>query len=315
VAVETKEIASTPDGGAPVSYKVAGDQIFTLVGVRATFDGTGAAGAFLPCVQILSPAGHVLSQTIGSSVAAGASADVSFFPLRRIGTGGNVAPTVLNDIIKLTGPDIWLKLDETSGTTAHDSSGNGHDFTVPVGHVAPSWNNTHAPTGVNAPLFSNSGSGSALSLVTYPGLTGNWTVLGWFQFGASLSRNFCGQGDPQPPGGTGWEMTVFHQLSGEFPQAFFNNATGPYTFLADNAVVTNTWFFMGIVMSGGTVSMYINGAVQSTTLTPGYTATSGIWLGFSPGGFSFNGLASYLMVYGRALDAGTIGSIYSAAPG
>ena len=76
----TQEISGLGTSSAPLTYTVADAEGFDLAGVRATFDGTGAGGAFLPCVQILSPAGHVMAQTIGSSVLAGGSADVTFAP-------------------------------------------------------------------------------------------------------------------------------------------------------------------------------------------------------------------------------------------
>jgi len=65
---------------APFTYTVPGEQLLGLVAVRASFDGSGAAGAFLPSVQIKSAAGAVMVHAEGTSVAAGASADASFFP-------------------------------------------------------------------------------------------------------------------------------------------------------------------------------------------------------------------------------------------
>lgn len=44
-------------------------------------DGTGAGVAWFPCLQIVDPGGNVMSESIAaSSVAAGASADVTWFP-------------------------------------------------------------------------------------------------------------------------------------------------------------------------------------------------------------------------------------------
>lgn len=46
----------------------------------AHFDGTGAAGAFLPCLRLKSDAGIVAAEAVAATqVAAGASADVSWF--------------------------------------------------------------------------------------------------------------------------------------------------------------------------------------------------------------------------------------------
>ena len=45
---------------APFTYTVPGEQLLGLVAVRASLDGSGAAGAFLPSVQIKSAAGSVM---------------------------------------------------------------------------------------------------------------------------------------------------------------------------------------------------------------------------------------------------------------
>lgn len=66
---------------APAVYNVAGSTEIELLAGFATFDGTGAAGAFLPSIAFYSSGGLLITRTFPStSVAAGASADVSFFP-------------------------------------------------------------------------------------------------------------------------------------------------------------------------------------------------------------------------------------------
>jgi len=74
-------IIDLPVHAAPKQYMVAGAQEIILKGVTASFDGTLAAGDFVPAVQILDPGGHVVgTYTLGSTLAAGASADISWFP-------------------------------------------------------------------------------------------------------------------------------------------------------------------------------------------------------------------------------------------
>ena len=76
----TFPIAGLGSSAAPLDYKVQGDQEFTLLGIRAVFDGTGTASSWLPYVQILSGAGNEMIHSEGTAVLAGGSADVSFFP-------------------------------------------------------------------------------------------------------------------------------------------------------------------------------------------------------------------------------------------
>jgi hypothetical protein len=75
---------------APLSYVVPGSQEIVLVSLFAEFDGTGAAGSFLPCVRIVAPGGGVVGEYItDSAVAAGSSAEVTFAPfLRNAAAGG-----------------------------------------------------------------------------------------------------------------------------------------------------------------------------------------------------------------------------------
>ena len=88
-------IAATGSTSAPLSYTVAGAQEIIIRSLFASFDGTGAAGAFLPCVQVVSPAGQVVIEAItDASVAAGSSADVTFAPFLRPGGGGSSAASL-----------------------------------------------------------------------------------------------------------------------------------------------------------------------------------------------------------------------------
>lgn len=66
---------------APLGYVVPGAQEIIPKSITASFDGTSAAGPFIPTLQILAPNGAVLAACpVSTSVAAGASADVSWFP-------------------------------------------------------------------------------------------------------------------------------------------------------------------------------------------------------------------------------------------
>ena len=75
---------------APKSYTIAGAQEIILKGVSASFDGSGAASSWVPAVQIVDPSGHVVgTYPCGTALAAGASADVAWFP----GVGGQSQAT------------------------------------------------------------------------------------------------------------------------------------------------------------------------------------------------------------------------------
>lgn len=84
--VGTEYVKFSGDGPVPQDYTVAGAQTFDLQGVKADFDGSGAGGSFVPVVQILSPAGQVMAQAVGSVILAGGSATVTFAPFLKSAT-------------------------------------------------------------------------------------------------------------------------------------------------------------------------------------------------------------------------------------
>lgn len=80
---------------APLAYTVPNAQEIILKAAFATFDGSGAGAAFLPCVRIISSGNKIVGEYItDSSVAAGSSAEVSFAPFLR--NAGSAAAAVLS---------------------------------------------------------------------------------------------------------------------------------------------------------------------------------------------------------------------------
>lgn len=65
----------------PADWTLPANLQLLLKNVYASFDGTAAAAAYLPCLEILSDSGHMVGAYPSlTQVAAGASADVTWFP-------------------------------------------------------------------------------------------------------------------------------------------------------------------------------------------------------------------------------------------
>jgi hypothetical protein len=82
------QIFSGKKVAAPSTYVIPDSAEFILKCVNADFDGSGAAGDYLPCVSIVSSAGEVIARAVdqGVKVIAGSDAEVSWFPrLKRKG--------------------------------------------------------------------------------------------------------------------------------------------------------------------------------------------------------------------------------------
>lgn len=70
-----------PDHAAPLNYVVSNVAEIVPKSVRAVFDGTGAAGPFLPCLVFVSPQGHEIARCpVRDPVAAGADVEVTWAP-------------------------------------------------------------------------------------------------------------------------------------------------------------------------------------------------------------------------------------------
>jgi hypothetical protein len=145
-------IANTTVSSAPKDYTLSGSQELLLKAVRANMDGSGAAAAWFPCLQLLAPDGTVMWESVpASSVAAGASADVSWFP--RVGeSGGSSAATI-----------SWATLFDNAISVPAGSTYTQYDFTA-------------------ASFFTNDG--TTFTVDSTNGLTLNSN--GWYQYAATL---------------------------------------------------------------------------------------------------------------------------------
>ena len=74
------QILASQSVAAPLDYALPGSLEIILRCLVASYDGTGSGTAFLPAVQIISDSGHVAGTFVAAQVAAGASADVTWFP-------------------------------------------------------------------------------------------------------------------------------------------------------------------------------------------------------------------------------------------
>ena len=98
MADATQQILGLGTGLVPLDYNVTGDTDLDLVAVQADFDGSGSAVAFVPMVQIIGPAGQVMAQAQGDSIAAGASGTATFFPFGKKSSGGSTEDTKQQDM-------------------------------------------------------------------------------------------------------------------------------------------------------------------------------------------------------------------------
>jgi len=81
VATDDRQILVTGTAPAPANWLVPGNGQIRPKTITATFDGSGAGSAFIPTLKIKSDGGKLIgTYPVASSVAAGGSAEVSWFP-------------------------------------------------------------------------------------------------------------------------------------------------------------------------------------------------------------------------------------------
>lgn len=75
------QIHPTGTVSVPADYRIPESAELLLKNAYAHFDGSGAAGSYLPLIRIISDAGSTVVEAVSdTTIAAGASADASWFP-------------------------------------------------------------------------------------------------------------------------------------------------------------------------------------------------------------------------------------------
>jgi alpha-L-arabinofuranosidase len=203
-------------------------------------------------------------------------------------------------------PAAHWAFDEGTGTTAADSSGNGHNGTLGTGVTWATGNvGTHAikmtgtSTGVvtaTGPVVNTSGSFTASAWVDLASLSGYQTIL-------SIAGNNVAGFFLQFRGDTG--TFAFTRLASDSTSAAAAYSSDP------SAPVTGTWYHIVGVddASAGTLTLYVDGQSQgSVAFTGGWAANGNTLIGHG-----FYGGAQVDYVNGSIDDAELFASALSAA--
>lgn len=213
---------------------------------------------------------------------------------------------------------FW-RFEETTGTTANDSSGNGFNGTW-TGNVT-SVTGTAAALGANSTrAYSFDGTNAYVSVPHSPTLTitGDFTAAIWIYKNAEASDwvRLVGKGDGNTRTFGVWEENgsgtriLFQQYngSGVAVLSYYSTGTIPLT----------TWTHVACRMSGNNATIFINGASSGTatrTGTPG-SDTNPLTIGYAPGLHTFfNGRIDDVRLYNRALSDAEIAAIAAGGQG
>lgn len=226
--------------------------------------------------------------------------------------------TGYREVVLADTPLAYWKLDEASGTVAHDASGNDNHGTYTnsptlgvtglmldgVGATAVRFSRASAETVSIGDLSDFEFGGTApftveawVSLTTGPGSGEFYTVVQKYQPGGSPTR--------------GWEMLAING-----PQFSFQRRQDGATshIVTSGAVTIGTTYHVVVTYDGTTLTMYLNGAVVDTDATAVSLSTGSdplVIAGQDIDGDFMNGTIDEVSIYDRALTADEIGEHYA----
>ena len=223
-------------------------------------------------------------------------------------TTHSMSPSFYVDTVIADAPVGYWRLNETSGTTAADSSGNGLDGTYIGGVILgqPGLPPTLASTSV---LFNGSNSYVSVPASAILNLTAAWTQEVWVYLpgtagGVALAEDY--------PTNTRVLYTLIcgsNSTSVGFHNGSWRQTSGPGLASNEWAHVVGTW-------DGTALKHFINGALSGTSV-PGSLPTSGmngLYIGkrwdnaFGP---YFSGRIAEVAIYSTALSADKIAEHYA----
>ena len=193
-------------------------------------------------------------------------------------------------------PMAWWQLNEGTGGTAFDYSGNGHNGTVNSG---VSW--TANGVSGNAAFFDGTNGGNITISSSFK-LTANWTATMWVnRWGAKDSSVMLG-------GSTDGLKLEQHARTNHVGYTIYGKTDNALGYVAPQ----NTWTHLAFVETSAGVSLYVNGVFNSSfATTSGVDATT---IGFGLPAATTDYLDASLddvRVYNQVLTSAQISNIYN----
>ena len=210
-------------------------------------------------------------------------------------------------------PIAWWTFEEGSGTTAADSTGNGHTLTFSTGSQ-PTW----GPGRVGTHSLKCQGNTGYAATPAFPATS--WTAMLWFQAAAPLSLTqpelISINGTDSLSWGFGWG----HSVPEARQSAFYRDFSGAYGNIKLLGTLTpGVWYHLARTWDSATKvhTVYVNGAVNNTvTYAANVMTPAGNFAvcGDGKGGQPWAGLIDEGKIWARVLTATEIQTEYTSAP-
>jgi hypothetical protein len=311
-------IAALGTASAPEDYTIPNSLEIVPLAVRASFDGSGASGPFYPTLEFIAPGGNTIAECpCFTIVAAGGSADVTWFHIDQGTNAGTTQSSYEQLVLSNAHLRLYYKLDETSGTVMGDSGPLGVNG---VYNSAPTLGQPPLADGKSA-VFSAAGAqyGSSAPGSGIVG-TGEMTVLMW------IKTN-------QAPGGVAQFINAddnnfryfqFRMTNlGKVQLINFSHPNAPPAFTLTGTVTVNDntkHMIAGTLDTAGTQTIYVDGVqdVQALNALPTLSTRmsnlqiAGRLAGGPPLQNDFSGTVDEVSIYNFNLSAAEIAALYAA---
>jgi len=236
--------------------------------VTASLDGSSAASAYLATLELVSDAGLVMARCpCQTSIAAGVSADVSWFPLGKTAALATGPLTAYETLILSTGGIVlYWKLDDPIGSTTVVDSKGGHSGDVfgTVSFGQPKL------ADVTSALFAGGMVGKKVEITGIVG-TQIMSVIVWVKTTSVAAQNTIAWADTSAPSGRWFQM--YTDNTGKVNVNVFGTDGSGHGAISTASVNDGPKHMVGFVYSatvpatgaGAQIDIYIDGALDSST--------------------------------------------------
>ncbi|MDT4928025.1 MAG: hypothetical protein QOF92_892 [Pseudonocardiales bacterium] len=218
--------------------------------------------------------------------------------------------TVWND-----SPSAYYRLDETTGTTAVDLSGNLNDGT----YRGTTTKNVASPVSAPAKAVTFNGINGTISSGQQVAAPSVYSEEVWFKTNSISGGKLIGFGNSQTGNSTSYDRHVYMLSSGKL---VFGTHTGALNLATSAASYNdNKWHHTVATQGPDGMTLYVDGQIVATNPQTGAEAVSGYWriggdnlAGWGANGSYFAGTLDEAAVYNSELTVAQVRAHYEASP-
>jgi hypothetical protein len=229
-------------------------------------------------------------------------------------TAGSTAAATYSATVLADHPVAYWRMDETSGSTMADTSGNANN-----GHYAGTY--TLGQPGAIAKgsvAVAFDGQSGAASVINSPSLqVDTVTIEAWIkkrtntEYGVYVAKNV----EPGGAAGSSWFELLNSHHNGRLE--FRVTSDGAPAVVSNATLALNTWYYVVATYDGAIAKLYVNGKLDSTvkvTAVPKQTADP-LFIGRRTDGLFNDAALGDVAIYSVALPADRIAAHWQAASG